>query len=71
MSERGNEFKLWPGRFLGDDLDGGTFSLAGLPPSTFRASETRSEIHTRLAQIDVLDSIRNRKHRESMVSDRG
>ena len=52
MSERGNEFELWPSRFSGDDKTRPAASLlTGWPPSTFQVAETRLEIHRRLGQI--------------------
>jgi hypothetical protein len=69
MWERGNEFELWPSRFLGDHGVGAgfkpartTLSLVGWPPSTRRVAETRLEIHKRLGQIRVLDRIANAEY---------
>ena len=64
MSERGNEFELWPSRFLGEAGMGGGkpllyISLVGWPPSTLHAAETHLEMHVRLGQMHVLDTIAN------------
>jgi len=68
MSERSNEFELWPSRFLGNDEDSCTPSLAGWPPSTFRVTETCLEIHRRLGQTYVLDRAANSKNQVTRAS---
>ena len=59
MSEWGNEFELWPSRFLGDHEDDCKLSMVGWPPSTFQVTETRLEMHRKLGQIHILGRIMN------------
>ena len=66
MSELGNEFNLWPSRFMGEIEDMCALSQSGRPPSSFRVAETRVEIHKRLGQTRILDRITNRERGKNL-----